>query len=87
MSDQVNLKSGDVSVRINRALDNGGTIELNADKNNVDWEFTENSWVVKVRTLNTYDLDSHAHIMPVRNTDKTLRTKPHCSAAAVKLVC
>jgi hypothetical protein len=47
VSPRVNLKSGDVSVRINRALDNGGTIEINADKNNVDWEFTENSWVVK----------------------------------------
>jgi hypothetical protein len=44
---RVNLKSGDVSVRVNRALDNGGTLEVNADKRNVDWEFAENAWVVK----------------------------------------
>jgi hypothetical protein len=47
ISPKVNLKSGDVSVRLNRALDNGGVLELNADKRNVDWEFSENAWTVR----------------------------------------
>jgi len=47
VSPKVNLKSGDVSVRLNRALDNGGVIEVTADRKNVDWEFNENAWTVK----------------------------------------
>jgi len=47
ISPRVNLKSGDVSVRLNRALDNGGVIEVTADKRNVDWEINENSWTVR----------------------------------------
>jgi hypothetical protein len=47
ISPKVNLKSGDLSVRLNRALENGGQIEVTADKHNVDWKLNENEWTVK----------------------------------------
>jgi len=47
ISPKVNLRSGDVSVRLNRSLENGGAIEINANRENVDWELNESDWIVK----------------------------------------
>ena len=47
VSPKVNLKSGDISVRLNRALKDGGSIEIVADRDNVDYELeNENGWTV-----------------------------------------
>lgn len=48
ISPKVDLKNGDISVRLNRALENGSSLELTADRDNVDWEISDsNAWTVK----------------------------------------
>jgi len=48
VSPKVDLKSGDISVRLNRQLDNGSGLEVTADRENVNWEISDaNSWTVK----------------------------------------
>jgi hypothetical protein len=44
---KVDLKNGDMSVRLVRALENGGVLGVTADKRNIDWELEEDSWTVK----------------------------------------
>ncbi|CAM9677614.1 unnamed protein product [Discosporangium mesarthrocarpum] len=46
VSPKVDLKSGDLSVRLNRDLGEGASVEVNADKKNIDWEYSEGKWSV-----------------------------------------
>ncbi|CAM9816915.1 unnamed protein product [Chrysoparadoxa australica] len=40
------MKSGDISVRLNRDLGDSGAIEVEANRNNIDWELNESDWTV-----------------------------------------
>ncbi|CAM9629622.1 unnamed protein product [Choristocarpus tenellus] len=46
VSPKMDLKSGDISVRLNRDLGEGASVEVTADKTNVDWEYSEGKWSV-----------------------------------------
>ncbi|CAM9090966.1 unnamed protein product [Scytosiphon promiscuus] len=44
---KVDLKTGDIAVRLNRSLGEERAVKVTAQRENVDWEYLEGSWVVK----------------------------------------
>ncbi len=44
---KVDLKTGDIAVRLNRSLGDNRALKVTAQRENVDWEYLESGWVVK----------------------------------------
>eukprot|EP00752_Nemacystus_decipiens_P009119 g8143.t1 len=47
VSPKVDLKTGDIAVRLNRSLGDDRAVKVTAQRENVDWEYLEGAWVVK----------------------------------------
>ena len=47
VSPKVDLKTGDIAVRLNRSLGDNRALKVTAQRENVDWEYLESGWVVK----------------------------------------
>ncbi|CAN0057205.1 unnamed protein product [Ectocarpus fasciculatus] len=47
ISPKVDLKTGDIAVRLNRSLGDARAVKFTAQRENVDWEYLEGAWVVK----------------------------------------
>lgn len=47
ISPKVDLKTGDIAVRLNRSLGEERAVKVTAHRENVDWEYFEGEWVVK----------------------------------------
>lgn len=47
ISPKVDLKTGDIAVRLNRSLGDDRAVKVTAQRENVDWEYFEGAWVVK----------------------------------------
>lgn len=57
VSPKVDLKTGDIAVRLNRSLGDDRAVKVTAQRENVDWEYLEGDWLVKgnVPLTNTGD--------------------------------
>lgn len=47
ISPKVDLKTGDIAVRLNRCLGEDRAVKVTAQRENVDWEYFEGAWKVK----------------------------------------
>lgn len=47
VSPKVDLKTGDIAVRLNRSLGEDRGVKVTAQRESVNWEYLEGDWVVK----------------------------------------
>lgn len=47
ISPKVDLKTGEIAVRLNRSLGDDRAVKVTAQRENVDWEYLEGAWLIK----------------------------------------